>query len=104
MTPGSIRLDKWLWRARFFKNRALASKLCAAGRVRIDREVVTKAHATIRVGQVLTFPQARDIRVVRVVALGTRRGPAAEARTLYEDLVADDARSGGHPIDRKETP
>ncbi len=97
MTPESIRLDKWLWQARFFKSRALASKLCAAGRVRIDGERVTKAHAAIRPGHVLTFPQARDIRVVRVVALGTRRGPAVDARTLYEDLVADDARAGKHP-------
>ena len=97
MTPESIRLDKWLWQARFFKTRALASKLCAAGRVRIDGERVSKAHAAIRPGHVLTFPQSRDIRVVRVVALGARRGPAAEARTLYEDLVADDARAGKHP-------
>ena len=104
MTPESIRLDKWLWQARFFKSRALASKLCAAGRVRIDGEVVTKAHAAIRPGHVLTFPQARDIRVVRVVALGARRGPAAEARTLYEDLVADDARAGEFPRDREALP
>ncbi len=97
MTPDTIRLDKWLWRARFFKTRAMASKLCAAGRVRIDGEVVTKAHAAIRPGHVLTFRQARDIRVVRIVALGARRGSAAEARTLYEDLVADDARAGKHP-------
>ncbi len=104
MTPESIRLDKWLWQARFFKSRALASKLCAAGRVRIDGEVVTKAHAPIRPGHVLTFPQARDIRVVRVVALGARRGAAAEARTLYEDLVADDARAGKYPRDREALP
>jgi len=90
MTPESIRLDKWLWQARFFKSRALASKICAAGRVRIDGEKVTKAHSTIRPGHVLTFPQARDIRVVRVIAIGTRRGPAVEARMLYEDLVAND--------------
>jgi len=94
MTPESIRLDKWLWQARFFKSRALASKMCTAGRVRMDGERVTKAHAMIRPGHVLTFPQARDIRVVRVIALGTRRGPAVEARMLYEDLVADDARVG----------
>ena len=104
MTPEWIRLDKWLWQARFFKSRALASKICAAGRVRIDGERVTKAHATIRPGHVLTFPQARDIRVVRVVALGTRRGPAVEARTLYEDLVADDARASNYPRDRKAHP
>jgi len=89
MTEESIRLDKWLWQARFFKTRALASKLCAAGRVRIDGEKVTKAHAAIRPGHVLTFPQAREIRVVRVIALGTRRGPAVEAQTLYDDLVVD---------------
>ena len=104
MTLESIRLDKWLWQARFFKSRALASKICAAGRVRIDGERVTKAHAAIRPGHVLTFPQARDIRVVRVVALGTRRGPAVEARTLYEDLVADDARASNYPRDRKAHP
>ena len=91
MTLESIRLDKWLWQARFFKSRALASKICAAGRVRIDGERVTKAHAAIRPGHVLTFPQARDIRVVRVIAIGTRRGPAVEARTLYEDVVVDEA-------------
>ncbi len=104
MTPESIRLDKWLWQARFFKSRALASKLCDAGRVRIDGEVVTKAHAAIRPGHVLTFPQARDIRVVRVIALGARRGPATDARTLYEDLVVDDARAGKYPRDREALP
>ena len=91
MTLASIRLDKWLWQARFFKSRALASKICAAGRVRIDGERVTKAHAAIRPGHVLTFPQARDIRVVRVIAIGTGRGPAVEAQTLNEDLVVDEA-------------
>ena len=83
----SLRLDKWLWYARFFKSRTTASRLCAAGRVRINRRVVDKAHAMLRASDVLTFPQARAIRVVRVRALGTRRGPAAEAVTLYEDLA-----------------
>jgi ribosome-associated heat shock protein Hsp15 len=87
----SLRLDKWLWYARFFKSRTTASRLCAAGRVRINRRVVDKAHATLRAGDVLTFPQARAIRVVRVRALGTRRGPAAEAVTLYEDLAPPEA-------------
>jgi ribosome-associated heat shock protein Hsp15 len=104
MTPESVRLDKWLWQARFFKTRALASKICTAGRVRIDGERVTKAHAAIRPGNVLTFPQARNIRVVRVLALGTRRGPAAKAQKLYDDLVADDERSSKYPKDRKAHP
>ncbi len=94
MSEAQLRLDKWLWRARFFKSRTLASRLCAAGRVRINRRVVAKAHAMVRPGDVLTFPQSGLIRVVRVVALGTRRGPAAEARTLYEDLDPPERQPG----------
>jgi ribosome-associated heat shock protein Hsp15 len=80
------RLDKWLWFARFCKSRTLASKLCAAGKIRIGGELVHKAHYLVRPGDVLTFPQGPHIRVVRVLQLGVRRGPATEARTLYEDL------------------
>ena len=85
-TPPGLRLDKWLWHARFFKSRTLAAKQCAAGRVRINRQPAEKAHQTVRPGDVLTFPQGNDVRVVRVLALGERRGPAPEARALYEDL------------------
>jgi ribosome-associated heat shock protein Hsp15 len=81
------RLDKWLWFARFCKSRTLASKLCAAGKIRIGGELVRKAHHLVRPGDVLTFPQGPHIRVVRVVQLGLRRGPAPAARTLYEDLA-----------------
>lgn len=87
MSEDAIRLDKWLWQARFFRSRAAAARLCAAGSVRIDGAVVEKAHFLVRPGQVLTFPQARRIRVVRVRALGARRGPAAEARLLYDNLA-----------------
>ena len=80
------RLDKWLWFARFFKSRTLAAKLCEEERIRVNRALIAKAHQPVRVGDVLTFPQARQIRVVRVLGLGARRGPAEEARTLYEDL------------------
>ncbi len=80
------RLDKWLWRARFFKTRTLAAKLCNGGHVRSGGNPITKAHHQVRTGDVLTFAQGRYIRVVKVLALGTRRGPATEARTLYEDL------------------
>ncbi len=95
MSDARLRLDKWLWYARFFKSRSLATRLCAAGRVRINREVVSKAHATVKPGDVLTFPQARRIRVVKVLALAARRGPAAEARTLYEDLAPPEADASG---------
>ena len=81
-----IRLDKWLWYARFFKTRGLSAKLVQGGHVRVNREKVAKPAHGVQVGDVLTFPQGRDIRVIRVVDLGTRRGPATEARALYEDL------------------
>ncbi len=79
------RVDKWLWRARFFKTRTLAAKICSGGRVRSGGATVAKAHHLVRVGDVLTFAQGRYIRVIKVLALGTRRGPATEARALYED-------------------
>jgi ribosome-associated heat shock protein Hsp15 len=81
-----LRLDKWLWYARFFKSRSLASKVCARGKLRLGGAVVSKAHQIVRPGDVLTFPQGRHIRLVRVLALASRRGPASEAAGLYEDL------------------
>lgn len=86
MTETSQRLDKWLWFARFFKSRSLATRLCLSGKLRINSTATSKAHHAVRVGDVLTFPKGRDIRVIRVAALGERRGPAPEAQTLYEDL------------------
>jgi ribosome-associated heat shock protein Hsp15 len=82
------RLDRWLWCARFFKSRTLAAKLCNERKVRINRRIAAKASAVVRVDDVLTFPQARAIRVVRIKAVATRRGPAVEARELYDDLSA----------------
>ncbi len=82
----SIRVDKWLWYARIFKSRSLASKICQAGKVRVNRTAIAKASATVRIGDVLTLPQADRIRVLEILQLGTRRGPAEEARTLYNDL------------------
>lgn len=88
----TLRLDKWLWYARFFKSRSSAAKLCAAGKLRLNRMTVWKAHQPVRPGDVLTFPQNWHIRVVKVVALGARRGPAAEARLLFEDLEPVESR------------
>ena len=82
-----LRLDKWLWYARFCKSRTLAGKLCAAGKVRIAGTLVRKASRSVQAGDVLTFPLGPHIRVVRVRALGARRGPRAEAQALYEDLA-----------------
>lgn len=86
MSEEAVRLDKWLWFARFFKSRSLATRLCNAGKLRLDGNLVQKAHAKLKVGDVLTFPQGQHIRVIKVLALGNRRGPAEEARGLYEDL------------------
>ena len=84
-----LRLDKWLWHARFCKTRGMAAQWAARRKVRINRLVVTKPHYRVRPGDILTFPMGNTIRVVRVLALGGRRGPASEAATLYEDLADD---------------
>ena len=81
-----LRIDKWLWQARFFKTRSLSAKLVSAGHVRVNSTHVAKPAYGICAGDVLTFPQAKEVRVIKVVALGVRRGPAPEAALLYEDL------------------
>jgi ribosome-associated heat shock protein Hsp15 len=90
--PPRIRLDKWLWHARFFKTRGLSAKLVSGGQVRVNSVKVAKPAHAVTPGDVLTFPQARDVRVVQVLAIGTRRGPAPEARALYEDLDPPEAK------------
>lgn len=82
-----LRLDKWLWFARFFKTRSLAAARVAAGDVRVNGERVTKRATTIGAGDVLTFAQGRVVRIVEVVATGARRGPAPEAQALYTDMT-----------------
>jgi ribosome-associated heat shock protein Hsp15 len=86
MNDAVQRLDKWLWFARFFKSRSLATKVCTSTRLRVNSVPISKAHHAIRVGDVLTFPLGPYIRVIKVLGLGSRRGPAPEARLLYEDL------------------
>jgi ribosome-associated heat shock protein Hsp15 len=89
MEPGqAIRLDKWLWHARLCKTRGIAARVVADGLVRINALSVSKPAAPLRVGDGVTFAQGDAIRVLRVRALGSRRGPAAEARELYEDLAS----------------
>lgn len=82
------RLDVWLFQARFFRSRALASEMLAGGVARLNGQHVTKPGTNVGAGDVLTFPQGGRIRVVRVVALGSRRGPAPEAQTLFLDIEA----------------
>ena len=91
--PATIRLDKWLWHARFCKSRALAARLVADGAVRVNSTRVTKPATPLRVGDGLSFALHGHVRAVRVLALGNRRGPAVEARLLYRDL--DEAAARG---------
>lgn len=83
--PGQ-RIDRWLWFARFMKSRSLASGFVQSGRLRVNGERISKASRVVRPGDVLTFPLGPHIRVVKILGPGTRRGPAPEARQLYEDL------------------
>lgn len=80
-----LRIDKWLWHARFYKTRSLASKACQSGHIVLNGQSVSKASVTIVVGDRLQFFQGPHLRVVEIMALGVRRGPAPEAQTLYTD-------------------
>jgi len=84
--PG-LRLDKWLWFARLAQSRSQAANLCEARRMRLDGRVIEKASTCVRPGAVLAFPQGEAVRVIKVEALGDRRGPYPEARQLYTDLA-----------------
>ncbi len=81
------RLDKWLWFSRFFKSRTSAGKACSGRKIRVNGQIASKASATVKIDDVLTFPRGHHIRVVRILDLGQRRGPAPEAQALYEDLA-----------------
>ena len=81
------RLDQWLWFARFAKSRSLAARLCAAGAVAVNGSSVKKANHLIRVGDIVLVPQGGWQHTVRVASLGIRRGPALEARLLYEEAA-----------------
>ncbi|HEY1838391.1 MAG: RNA-binding S4 domain-containing protein [Rhizomicrobium sp.] len=82
-----IRIDKWLWHARFHKTRSLAQSAAAAGVIRLNERRIEKASVEVKPGDTLTLPRGRDVIVVRVVACGIRRGPAKDAQALYEVLT-----------------
>jgi ribosome-associated heat shock protein Hsp15 len=81
------RLDQWLWFARLVKSRSLAARLCTVGAVAVNGVAAQKASQAVRVGDAVVVPQGSRQRAVRVLALGARRGPAAEARSLYEETA-----------------
>ncbi|KEO60975.1 RNA-binding S4 domain-containing protein [Thioclava indica] len=84
--PERIRIDKWLWHARFCKTRALAQELVSGKRVRVNGARIDKPGRAVGPGDVLTLRLGTDVRLVRVLDCGERRGPASEAQTLYEPL------------------
>jgi ribosome-associated heat shock protein Hsp15 len=85
LSAQTLRLDKWLWFARVARTRSLAAKLCSEGGVMVGGREALKPHQAIRIGDVIDLPHQRRRLTVR--ALGERRGPAAEARQLYDEVV-----------------
>jgi ribosome-associated heat shock protein Hsp15 len=82
----TVRLDKFLWFARIVKTRTLAQSLAEQGRLRLGGRTINRAHAPVRVGDVLSFAVHGRVRVLKVEALPARRGPPAEARLLYTEV------------------
>lgn len=81
-----LRLDKWLWQARFFKSRELAVEMVERGHLRLNGQKCRKPGHAVQGGDVLTFAQGERIRVIRVQEIGQRRGPASEAQMLYDEI------------------
>ncbi|SOH92269.1 ribosome-associated heat shock protein Hsp15 [Monaibacterium marinum] len=104
----TLRIDKWLWHARFYKTRTLAAKVVQTSGCRVNSTRVSKAASPVRVGDVLTFSKDDHIRIIQVDGLGERRGPAPEAQALYTDLDPPQPREkpvvpervGGRPTKR----
>ncbi len=88
---GWQRIDKWLWCARMMRARSDCARLIAEGSLRINRQATDKPHARLRVGDIVTLPLRGEVRVLEVLALAVRRGPAPEARGLYREIALEAA-------------
>lgn len=88
-----MRIDRFLFFIRLVKSRTLAQALIDAGHVRLDGKRVEKPSEGVRIGSVIAFPLHDQVRVLRVLSLPARRGPATEARTCYEELGIDEPKS-----------
>ena len=89
-----MRIDRFLFFIRLLKSRTLAQGLIETGHVRIDGKRVEKSSEEVRVGSVIALPLHGDVRILRVLSLPRRRGPAPEARGCYEELAIDEKSSG----------
>lgn len=95
--PPAMRIDLFLWYARLARSRSAAQAMASAGTMRLDGRRIERAHAQVRPGAIIAFPLAGHVRVLRVIALPTRRGPPAEAAALYESLMT--GASTANPVD-----
>ena len=84
-----IRLDTWLWYARFYKSRSLTSKAILSGKLRVNSNKIIKPASKVKINDVLTISHANLVRIIQVQSLGVRRGPASEAQNLYKDRSGD---------------
>lgn len=85
--PAPVRLDKWLWAARFYKTRALAAEEIGRGRVEVNGQVAKSSRA-MRVGDLVRLRQGPVERIVEVRGIGSVRGPATAAQALYLETPA----------------
>ena len=83
----SLRIDKFLWFARLAKSRSVAQKMAEDGHIRLNGRRIDRSHAAVRSGDLITFPHPSGVRVIRIVQLPGRRGPAPEAQACYEELT-----------------
>ena len=84
-----IRLDTWLWYARFYKSRSLSAKAILSGKLRVNSNKIIKPASKVKINDVLTINHINMVRIIQVQSLGSRRGPASEAQKLYNDLSGD---------------
>jgi ribosome-associated heat shock protein Hsp15 len=96
------RLDLWLWCARVMKARSDCARLVESGGVRLNSQPTVKAHARVRPGDVITLGLRQEVRVLRVVGLAERRGPAPAARMLYLEIAELAPRSESDLADRED--
>ncbi len=85
------RIDQWLWFARIVKSRTLGQALIERGKVRLNRERITKSSQPVKPSDVVTISLAPKVRVLQIVGIGERRGPAPEASRLYLELTEPNA-------------
>lgn len=90
MCAEGLRLDKWLFHARFVKQRSIAAELLKKRRIRVNDRLMSKSHFLVRPGDVVTLVKEKRVTVVEVLELGERRGPAPEAQTLYRLIESFD--------------